>query len=186
MKTYRIEDKVFSEVLDAETIREAIRREAARIAVEYADRNPVFIVVLKGAMFFAIDLIREAGIPCSMEVLSAKSYGNAMQSSGEVSLSQVATHVGDRHVIVIEDIVDTGNTLQKILAVLAEHKPASLRVATLLSKPSMHKVKLDLHYCCFEIGPEFLIGYGLDFAEQGRELQSIYALNAALSAEQVG
>ncbi len=185
MKDYRIAEKVFQQCLSAAEVQSAIAREAQRIAEDFREKEPVFIVILKGAMFFAADLIRAVNIPCSVEVLSAKSYGNEMQSSGSVQLSEIASHIGGRHVIVVEDIVDSGLTLQSILQRLHEHAPASVSIATLLSKPTQHKVAIDVRYCCFEIGPEFLIGFGLDFAERGRELNAIYSLRDSSPAPEV-
>ncbi len=174
---YVINGKEFRELLSADTIERAIGREAARIREHYANLDPVFVIVLKGAMFFAVDLIRAVAMPCTVEVLSAKSYGDAMESSGELRLSEISAVIRNRHVVVIEDIVDTGLTLKKILDQLKHQFPASVQVATLLSKPSVTKEQLELRYCCFEVGPEFLIGYGLDYAEQGRELKAVYALH---------
>ncbi len=176
MRTYTIGDKTFRELISEEQISLAVNREAARIARDYADLDPVYVVVLKGAMFFAADLIRAVGLPGSVEVLSAKSYGHAMESSGTVRLSQLSESLTQRHVIVVEDIVDSGLTLSTILKSIQQEQPASVSIAALLSKPSMHTVELDVRYCCFESGPAFLVGYGLDFAEHGRELRSIYEL----------
>lgn len=167
-------DKQFVPFLRRPEIEQAVQRIAGQINKDYAGKQPMFIVVLKGAMVFAADVVRHIELPCTIETITAHSYGNQMESSGTVTLVNTLPDVQDKDVILVEDIIDTGLTLYTILEAMKTQKPASLNIACLLSKPTMHKVPLPLGYCCFEIPPAFVVGYGLDYAEQGRNLPEIY------------
>ena len=136
----------------------------AQITADYADRAPVVLVgVLKGAVFFLADLMRRLDVPCEVDFMAVASYGSATQSSGVVRiLKDLDAVIEDRHVLLVEDIVDSGLTLQYLLRNLRARGPASLEVCALLTKPARRKVELAPRYVGFEIPDRFVIGYGLD------------------------
>jgi hypoxanthine phosphoribosyltransferase len=136
------------------------------------------IGVLNGAFMFIADLMRAIDIDCEVDFMKLSSYGAAKVSSGEVTeLKKIDANLTDRHVIVVEDIVDTGLSMEFILKRMALHDPASVRVATLLHKPDSTEVDLDLDYVGFEIPNLFVIGYGLDYGQIARNLPDIYILD---------
>jgi hypoxanthine phosphoribosyltransferase len=164
-------------LIDAERIAEANRRMAAEIAREYAQRSLVLVGVLKGAVFVTADLARAiAEVPggpsdVQLDFIAVSSYGNAHRSSGEVRLIQDTTHaIEGRHVLIVEDIVDNGHTLQYLRAMLGNRQPASLRAAVLLDKPYHRAVDVPLDYVGLTCPDEFVVGYGLDYQERYRTL----------------
>ena len=136
------------------------------------------MVVLKGGAIFAADLIRELTIPFTIEFIAASSYRDSTSSSGEVTLSDAgALAIGGRDVLVVEDILDTGLTLCFLRSLFEQHKPATLRIAALLDKPSRRLEKIEADYVGFKIPNHFVIGYGMDYAERYRNLRGVYRLN---------
>ncbi len=176
---YTIKDYTFRSRIDAADIQQRVSEVARHIADDYRTLNPVFVVVMKGAMFFAADIIRAAAIPSTIESIAAKSYGSQLSSSGTVTLVNALPDVRGRHVILVEDIVDTGLTLSTISEALSEQEPLSIAIAACIVKPEMLKVELEVKYRCYDLDSAFLIGYGLDYAEHGRELTSIYELETS-------
>ncbi|GBD05003.1 Hypoxanthine-guanine phosphoribosyltransferase [bacterium HR20] len=168
--------KVFERYIEQSVIADAIGRMAAAIERDYAGREVVMLVVLKGAMMFAADLARALQLSLQLEFVRASSYGAAMTSSGTVTLDGSLEFVRNRHVLVIEDIADSGSTIRAICDHLREFAPASIAVATLLSKPAVHRGTIQLDYVGIEIEPVFVVGYGLDYNELGRNLADIYRL----------
>ena len=131
----------------------------------------------KGAVFFASDLMRLIDIPCEVDFMAVASYGSATDSSGVVRiLKDLDTDIEGRHVLVVEDIIDSGLTLSWLLSNLSQRRPASLEVCALLRKPDAAKVQIDVKYVAFDIPNEFVVGYGLDFAEKYRNLPFIGTL----------
>jgi hypoxanthine phosphoribosyltransferase len=168
----------FRRYLDAQTIQERIQEIGAAINTTYAGSTPILIGVLNGAFMFIADLMRAIDIDCEVDFMKLSSYGAAKVSSGEVTeLKKIDANLTDRHVIVVEDIVDTGLSMEFILKRMALHDPASVRVATLLHKPDSTEVDLDLDYVGFEIPNLFVIGYGLDYGQIARNLPDIYILD---------
>lgn len=168
----------FRRYLDAQTIRERVQEIGAAIDTTYAGSTPILIGVLNGAFMFIADLMRAIDIDCEVDFMKLSSYGAAKVSSGEVTeLKKIDANLTGRHVIVIEDIVDTGLSMEFILKRMALHDPASVRVATLLHKPGSTEVDLDLDYVGFEIPNLFVIGYGLDYGQIARNLPDIYILD---------
>jgi hypoxanthine phosphoribosyltransferase len=154
-----------------------VRELGAEISRDYADRNPLLVGVLKGAVFFLSDLMRELEIPCEVDFMAVASYGSATDASGVVRiLKDLDTPIDDRHVLIVEDIVDSGLTLQYLLRNLGARNPASLEVCALLTKPERRKVDLPTRYVGFEIPNRFAIGYGLDLGERYRNLPYVAAL----------
>lgn len=173
----QLHDKQFKPLINRKKIEQVIKKIAHQIQSDYNDKNPVFVIVLKGSVMFATDLIREITLPCTIEFLKAESYGAGLQSSGEVKINALTTlNLRAKDVIIIEDIIDTGLTLKKILRHLAELQPASIRIATLLLKPEINQGTVIPDYVGFEISPLFVVGYGLDYDELGRNLPDIYVL----------
>ncbi len=172
-------DEVIGEVLvPADVLANRVRELAADISRDYADRDVVLVGVLKGAVFFVADIMRALDIECEVDFMAISSYGSAMKSSGVVRiLKDLDALIGDRHVLIIEDIVDSGLTLQYLLRNLAARDPASLEVCALLVKPGRSKVDLKLRYVGFEIPDRFVVGYGLDHAERYRSLPYVAALD---------
>lgn len=147
---------------------------AARISEDYAEMNPVLVCVLKGAVFFMADLARRLEIDLEMDFMAVSSYGSSTDSSGVVRiLKDLDMNIEGRHVLIVEDVIDSGLTLKYLTKNLSSRKPASLEIVTLLDKPGRRKTSLPCRYTGFEIGNEFVVGYGLDFAERYRNLPYI-------------
>lgn len=176
LEYFLINDKKFKLIIPPEEIEDAVISLAEKINNDYKNTRPLFLLVLKGSYVFAADLLRKINLDCQVDVVMAKSYGNELNSSGVVNLSITKTEIKDRDVIIIEDIVDSGLTLQTLINKLKKQQPASLETAALLSKPDKRSVDVKVKYIGMEISGEFVIGYGLDYAEHGRQLPGIYKL----------
>ncbi len=165
----------FRLLLDEETIQNRIGEIGAEISTAYTGKTPILIAVLNGAFMFVADLMRVISVDCEIDFLKLSSYGAAKVSSGDVrELKRIDADIRGRHIIVVEDIVDTGHSMRFILDGIGEYEPASVAVATLLHKPEATTVDLRLDYVCFEIPNRFVVGYGLDYAQLGRNLRAIY------------
>jgi len=176
--TIECQGERFRRYLAADTIQARIREIGAAIDRDYAGKIPILIGVLNGAFMFIADLMRAVDIDCEIDFMKLSSYGAAKVSSGEVTeLKKIDANLEGRHVIVVEDIVDTGLSMEYIMKRMALHDPASVRVATLLHKPDSTEVDLDLDYVGFEIPNLFVIGYGLDYGQIARNLPDIYILD---------
>ncbi|HZJ02998.1 MAG TPA: hypoxanthine phosphoribosyltransferase [Thermoleophilia bacterium] len=161
-------------LISAEELQARLDYLAARISEDYAEMNPVLVCVLKGAVFFVADLARRLDIDLEMDFMAVSSYGSATDSSGVVRiLKDLDMNIEDRHVLIVEDVIDSGLTLKYLTKNLSSRKPASLEIVTLLDKPGRRKTSLPCRYTGFEIGNEFVVGYGLDFAERYRNLPYI-------------
>lgn len=155
----------------AEQIQSRLAELAGRIARDYAGRKLHCIGVLKGSFVFMADLLRLLELDVTVDFLTTSSYGNATRSSGEVQLLlDLSAPIADRHVLIVEDIVDTGLTLNFLLETLGHRHPASLEVCAFLDKPAARQVAVPLRYTGFEVGNEFVVGYGLDAAQRLRHL----------------
>lgn len=173
----QLHDKRFKILFTKEQIAAANKRLGEEITRDYNGNEVVFVVVLKGSVLFATDVIRNVGLQCTLEFIRAESYGSEMHSSGKVKVAHyTALDLRGKHVIVLEDIVDTGLTIKEILAHLETMQPASLKIATLFLKPEVCKGTVETHYVGFEISPLFIVGYGLDYNEIGRNLADVYVL----------
>lgn len=158
-------------------IREKISELAAQVAADYVGREILLVGVLKGAVLFMSDFARALQIPSQMEFMAVSSYGSATSSSGIVRiLKDLDRDITDKHVLVLEDIIDSGLTLSWLLKNLGGRQPASLEVCTLLRKPDAVKVEVPVRYIGFDIPNEFVVGYGLDYAERYRDLPYIGTL----------
>ena len=170
----RLHDSDFVPYLSANEIRGFILRLAKDLSRDFKDKDPVFIVVLTGAVFFAIDLIRAMDIPVELHFVKLKSY-QGTTSTGELTvLMDIDSDVSDRHLIVVEDIVDTGLTMFHYLKLLQSRNPASVHLVSLLAKPDALCFPVHIDYIGFEIPNDFVVGYGLDYNQAGRTLPAIY------------
>ena len=164
-------------LISKEQIAKKVAELGAKISEDYAGINPVFIGILKGSVVFFADLIRQIEIPLEIDFLAVSSYGSSTNTTGEVKLiKDLDKSIDGRHVIIVEDIVDTGLTLNFIREMLLMRKPLSVRSCALLDKPSSRKIEIDLDYFGFTVGNHFVVGYGLDYAERYRNLQDICVL----------
>ena len=170
----RIDEHCGKILIDAEQLRTRVAELGAAITSDYSGRTPLLVGVLKGALVFVSDLARAIDLPTEFDFMAVSSYGSATRSSGVVRIiKDLDIELTDRHVIIVEDIVDSGLTLAYLRRTLAARDPASLEVCTLLLKEGQQKTELDLRYVGFTIPPTFVIGYGLDVAERYRNLESI-------------
>jgi hypoxanthine phosphoribosyltransferase len=157
----------------------AVGRLASAIARDYRDRNPLLIGLLKGSFIFMADLVRRLDFPLEIEFIRMASYGRGRETSGRVSIVQgLRSPVKGRHVLVVEDIVDSGITITSLREYLDKKKPASLRLCALTDKPSRRRVPVAIDYLGFTVPDKFLVGYGLDYDEKYRHLPDIYTLEA--------
>src|SRR3954466_11494817 len=173
-----VRDPAIGEILvQPDELQHRVRVLAGEISRDYADKEPLLVCVLKGAIFFLSDLMRGLSIPCEVDFMAVASYGSVTQSSGVVAiLKDLDAAIEGRHVLIVEDIVDSGLTLQYLLRNLKARGPASVEVCALLTKPDRRKIDLDARYVGFEIPNKFVIGYGLDHRELYRNLPFVAAL----------
>jgi len=163
-----------------EQIAGAVKRLATEITADYAGKSPLVVGVLKGSFMFMADLVRELPFAIQIDFVRVASYGHGSESSGKVTVVQgIRSPVKDRHVLIVEDIIDTGLSLRYVIDSIRRKKPASLKVCCLLDKPSRRLVPVPVNYTGFETPDKFLVGYGLDWNEQYRNLQDICYLEAA-------
>ncbi len=169
--------KIGEILVQPDRLQRRVQELGAQISADYEDRNPLLVGVLKGAVFFLADLMREITCPCEVDFMAVASYGSSTASSGVVRiLKDLDAPIEGRHVLIVEDIVDSGLTLQYLMRNLGARNPASLEVCALLTKPQRRKVELPTRYLGFEIPDRFAIGYGLDHAERYRNLPYVAAL----------
>ena len=171
-----VKDKTFEPFISRSVIESQIVLLGQDISIEYKDKFPIFVVVLNGAFMFASELMKNISIPCEITFVRVSSYSKT-QSTGQIrEILGLKESIKDRHVIIVEDIVDTGLTMSELLFQLSVQKPESIQVATLLFKPSALKTPLNVKFVGFKIENRFVVGYGLDYDEQGRNLDAIYVL----------
>ena len=172
-----VKDERFIPFISQEQIAARISLMGKQLDKDYKDLNPIFIGVLNGSFIFLADLMRHVQIPCEVDFVKLSSYGDQKVSSGNVTtLKKVDARLEGRHIILVEDIVDTGLSINYMLDQMKTHKPASLAVITLLHKKEATVHPVTLEYVGFEIPNAFVLGYGLDYAQQGRNLGQIYIL----------
>ena len=164
-------------LIESERLHSRVAELGAEISADYAERDLVMVGVLKGALIFMADLMRELTVPCEIDLMAVSSYGSATDSSGVVRiLKDLDTSINGRDVLIVEDIVDSGLTLQYLLRNLKARDPASVEVCALLTKPERRRVETPIRYVGFEIPDRFAIGYGLDHAQRHRNLDYVAAL----------
>ena len=171
-------------VLTEDQIAERIRELGEQISVDYGDESILLIAVLRGAALFVADLARAISSPVEIDFMAVSSYGSSTKSSGVVRIiKDLDETIEGRHVLVVEDILDTGLTLKYLLKNLASRGPASLEVVTLLSKEGKQRVPISCKYIGFDVADEFVVGYGLDYAERYRNLPYIGVLKPAVYSD---
>ena len=160
-------------LLTEEEIREKVKEIGRQISRDYEGKDPLFVGVLKGCFIFMADLMRRVGISCSMDFMAVSSYSGTT-STGAVKINKdLSEDIQGRHIIIVEDILDSGVTLNYLKSFLQQRQPASIRIATLLDKPARRKAPVYADYSCFEVPDAFVVGYGLDYNERYRNLPYI-------------
>jgi len=179
-----LEHAVTEILVDEETLRNRVAELGEEISRDYAGRDLLLIGVLKGAVFFMADLMRQLTVPCEIDFMAISSYGASTDSSGVVRiLKDLDINIEGREVLVVEDIIDSGLTLSYLMRNLEARQPASLEVCALMTKPERRQIDVPVRYIGFEIPNRFVIGYGLDFAERYRNLPYVGVLDPELVPE---
>ncbi|MBZ4688685.1 MAG: hypoxanthine phosphoribosyltransferase [Clostridia bacterium] len=177
MKNTDMEQNIKEVLVDEETIARTVKELGKQITEDYKGKELIVVGILKGAIMFLSDLVREVKIPLILDFMSVSSYGDSTQTSGAVRfLKDLEVSIEGKHVLIVEDIVDTGLTFNYLLDNLRSRKPASLKTCTFLDKPSRRKADVQVDYKGLEVPDEFVVGYGLDFAEEYRNLPYIAVL----------
>src|SRR5881394_3536844 len=181
MSAAELERAVTDVLIDDEQLQRRIAELGEQISADYAGRDLLLVGVLKGAVFFMADLMRNLTIPCEIDFMAITSYGDSTDSSGVVRiLKDLDINIDGREVLVVEDIIDSGLTLSYLMRNLEAREPASLEVCALMTKPERREIDVPVRYVGFEIPNRFVIGYGLDFAERYRNLPYVGVLDPAL------
>lgn len=164
-------DKKTEVLINENDIKKAVKDIAKKISEDYAGEEIIVVALLKGSVIFMSDLIREIKVPLKIDFMTISSYGNEKTSSREVKIIQeLSENIMGKNVIIVEDIIDSGLTLKKVMEILKTREPKSLKLAVFLNKPSRREVEIHIDYCGYEIPDEFVVGYGLDFAQMYRNL----------------
>jgi hypoxanthine phosphoribosyltransferase len=178
-KEVTIKDKTFTIRITAEAIQARVKEIAGIINRDYEGKNPIIIGVLNGSVFFAVDLMRYLNMTCELSFIRVASYHGGLATSGQVTgIMGIKENLEGRHVLLVEDIVDTGITATHLVKEINDHQPASLKMATALFKPAALRANFKPDYVGFEVDPDFLIGYGLDYDGLARNLNDIYVLKS--------
>lgn len=166
--------------LPAEEIRSRVKEVAKQISQDFGGKDLLVVGVLKGAWIFLADLVREMSCDCEVDFISVSSYGTGMESRGNIIVrSDITANCNGRDVLLVEDIVDTGITIEGLTKIFRQKNAKSISVATLLSKPSRRKIDVKVDYVCFEVPDEFVFGYGLDLAEYSRGVKEVCLWDAS-------
>ncbi len=176
MGIIQVKDKKFTTLLTEEQILEQVRRVASEINRDYEGKNPLFLCVLNGSFMFASDLMKSVSVPSNISFVKLASYEGTTTTGKVRELIGINESIQGRHVIIVEDIVDTGYTMEKMIETLGTRNPASIQVCTLLVKPGKLQVNLNLKYVAMEIPDDFIVGYGLDYDGFGRNYKDIYTI----------
>jgi hypoxanthine phosphoribosyltransferase len=183
MTQTELEAAVSEVLIEEDALARRITELADEVSSDYVERDLLLIGVLKGAVFFMADLMRQITVPCEVDFMAISSYGGSTDSSGVVRiLKDLDINIRDRDVLVVEDIIDSGLTLQYLMRNLRSREPASLEVCALMTKPARREIEIPVRYVGFEIPNRFVIGYGLDFAERYRNLPYVGVLNERVIA----
>jgi hypoxanthine phosphoribosyltransferase len=176
--TAELEQGVLKTLIDEPTLRNRVAELGSDVSTDYAGRDLLLVGVLKGAVFFMADLMRHLTIPCEVDFMAISSYGASTDSSGVVRiLKDLDINIEGRHVLVVEDIIDSGLTLSYLVRTLEARSPETLEICALLTKPERREIDVRVRYTGFEIPNEFVIGYGLDYAERYRNLPYVGVLD---------
>ena len=176
MENIKVRDREFAVSIPEEKIKARVAEVATQISHDLEGKRPLFLAVLNGSFVFAADLLRGIETPCEISFVRMASYEGTSSTGAVKQLIGLKEDIKDRTVVIVEDIIDSGLTMVHLLELLKEKQPADIKIAALLVKPGNLKVELDIPYCCFEIPNDFIVGYGLDYDGEGRNLPSIYTV----------
>ena len=176
MSTIRIKDKTFRISIPEAEIKSRVKALAEQISKDMAEKTPLFLGVLNGSFIFAADLMREMTIPCEISFVKLASYQGTTSTGKIHEVLGINEDLTNRVVIIVEDIVESGQTMKRMIESLGTRNPASVHICTLFFKPDKLKEDLKLDYVAFRIPDDFIVGYGLDYDQQGRELKDIYTI----------
>lgn len=176
MDIVKIKDKTFKTFIPEEKILESVKAVADRINEDMKDKNPLFLAVLNGSFIFAADLMRMITIPCQISFVKLASYEGTVSTGKITEVIGINEDLAGRTVIIVEDIVDTGLTMMRMVENLGTRHPESIHICSLLVKPEKLQVDLNIEYVAMEIPNDFIVGYGLDYDQCGRELRDIYKI----------
>lgn len=175
-QTVKIHDKEFAPYFSADKLSSAVKKMAAQINEQYQNQTPLFLSVLNGSFMFTSDLLKEVNIDCELSFIKVSSYSGTSSTGQVSSIIGLNQDVKNRNLIILEDIVDTGNTIEKLISDLEQLNPASIKVAAMFFKPEAYKKSRKIDYVGIEISNEFIVGYGLDYNERGRNLPEVYKI----------
>ena len=176
MSVVRIKDKTFKTFIPESEIKAQVQRVAQQINEDMKDKNPLLLAVLNGSFIFSADLMRALTIPCEISFVKLASYQGTTSTGKVKEVLGINEDLTGRTVIIVEDIVESGLTMQRMIESLGTRNPESIHICTLLLKPQRLKVPLNIKYTVFSIPNDFILGYGLDYDQQGRQLRDIYTL----------
>lgn len=176
MNSVQVKDKTFRPFLAQEEISKRVAELGAQLSHDLEGKNPLFLAILNGSYVFAADLLRNVTVPCEVSFIRVSSY-SGMESTGTLTeVIGLKEEIEGRTVVIVEDIIDSGFTMERLVKSLRAKNPADLRICTLITKPGNLKVDLDIPYCAFNIPNDFIVGYGLDYDGYGRNLPAIYVV----------
>ena len=176
MSIIKVKDKSFKTSITEAEIKERVKAVAQQISKDMEGKNPLLLGVLNGAFIFAADLIREMTIPCEISFVKLASYQGTASSGKITEVLGINEDISNRTVVIVEDIVDTGLTMKRMIETLGTRHPESIHICTMLLKPDKLQVDLNIEYAAMEIPNDFIVGYGLDYDQAGRNLRDIYTL----------
>ncbi len=176
MSRVTIKDKTFETSMTEAEIKARVRELAQQMSRDLEGKNPLFLAVLNGAFIFAADLMREMTIPCEISFVKLASYQGTTSTGKITEVMGINEDLSGREIIIVEDIVDTGLTMKRMIETLGTRNPANVHICSLLLKPEKLKVDLNVEYVAMEIPNDFIVGYGLDYDQQGRNLRDIYTV----------
>ena len=176
METIRIKDKQFKTFITEEQILKEVARVGEEINRDLADANPLFVSVLNGSFMFTADLMKHVSVPCEISFVKLASYAGTSSTGKVKELVGLNDDITGRTIVIVEDIIDTGLTMERLIETLKARNPKEIRIATLLVKPDKLKVDLDINYIAMSIPTDFIVGYGLDYDGLGRNYRDIYTV----------
>lgn len=179
MSVIKVHDKTFIPYLSEAIILGKVKELAVRLDADYAGKRPIFIAILNGSFMFSADLFKYLSIEAEICFIKLASYKGTKSSGHVITAIGLDTDITNRHVVILEDIIDTGKTMNEFLPQLRNQQPASLKVAVLLHKPDATVFPVNIDYCCFSIPNKFVLGYGLDYDGLGRNIRELYRLDEA-------